>query len=83
VSRAPLSTNGILGASGALYAAVLALIVLVPSFPAALATFSVPSWEEHMRQHHGGRLTRTDREVEEAALAFSDPPPRAEHLLPP
>src|SRR6195256_1248200 len=45
--------------------------------------FSVPSWEEHMRQHHGGRLTGTDRDVEEAALAFSDPPPRAEHLLPP
>ena len=45
--------------------------------------FRVPSWEEHMRQHHGGRLTGTDREVEEAALAFSNPPPRAEHLLPP
>ncbi|MDQ6742547.1 MAG: MFS transporter [Candidatus Dormibacteraeota bacterium] len=45
--------------------------------------FSVPSWEEHLRQHHGGRLTGTDREIEEAALAFSDPPPRAEHLLPP
>jgi MFS family permease len=45
--------------------------------------FSVPSWEEHLRQHHGGRLTGTDRDVEEAALAFSDPPPRAEHLLPP
>jgi hypothetical protein len=25
----------------------------------------------------------TDQGVEEAALAFSDPPPRAEHLLPP
>jgi MFS family permease len=45
--------------------------------------FSVPSWEEHLRQHHGGRLTGTDREIEEAALAFSDSPPRAEHLLPP
>jgi MFS family permease len=45
--------------------------------------FSVLSWEEHLRQHHGGRLTGTDRQVEEAALAFSDPPPRAEHLLPP
>ncbi|HET9303649.1 MAG TPA: MFS transporter [Propionibacteriaceae bacterium] len=44
--------------------------------------FSVPSWEEHMRQHEG-RLTAMDQEVEEAALAFSDPPPRAEHLLPP
>jgi MFS family permease len=44
--------------------------------------FSVPSWEEHMRQHEG-RLTPADQEVEEAALAFSDPPARAEHLLPP
>jgi MFS family permease len=44
--------------------------------------FSVPSWEEHLRQHEG-RLTATDQEIEEAALAFSDPPPRAEHLLPP
>jgi MFS family permease len=44
--------------------------------------FSVPSWEEHQRQHEG-RLTVTDQGVEEAALAFSDPPPRAEHLLPP
>jgi quinol monooxygenase YgiN len=44
--------------------------------------FSVPSWEEHLRQHEG-RLTAADQEVEEAALAFSDPPARAEHLLPP
>jgi MFS family permease len=44
--------------------------------------FSVPSWEEHLRQH-AGRLTAADRAIEEAALAFSDPPPRAEHLLPP
>jgi MFS family permease len=44
--------------------------------------FSVPSWEEHLRQH-SGRLTATDKEVEDAALAFSDPPARAQHLLPP
>jgi hypothetical protein len=44
--------------------------------------FSVPSWEEHLRQHEG-RLTGADREIEEAALAFSDPPARGEHLLPP
>jgi MFS family permease len=44
--------------------------------------FSVPSWEEHQRQH-SGRLTATDREVEDAALGFSDPPARAQHLLPP
>jgi MFS family permease len=44
--------------------------------------FSVPSWEEHERQHEG-RLTAADKAIEETALAFSDPPPRAEHLLPP
>ncbi|HEX6757349.1 MAG TPA: MFS transporter [Propionibacteriaceae bacterium] len=44
--------------------------------------FSVPSWEEHLRQHEG-RLTAADRAIEEAALALSDPPARAEHLLPP
>src|ERR1700730_10038157 len=36
--RTPLSTNGTLGAAGLLYAAALAVIILVPSFPAALAT---------------------------------------------
>jgi quinol monooxygenase YgiN len=45
-------------------------------------TFTIPSWEEHLRQH-SGRLTATDREVEEAALGFSDPPALARHLLPP
>ena len=44
--------------------------------------FSVASWQEHLHQHEG-RLTAADREVEEAALAFSDPPARGEHLLPP
>jgi hypothetical protein len=44
--------------------------------------FRVPSWEEHLRQHEG-RLTGTDRAIEEAALAFSDPPATADHLLPP
>jgi hypothetical protein len=43
---------------------------------------SVPSWEEHLRQHTG-RLTSANREIEKAALAFSDPPPRSYHLLPP
>ena len=45
-------------------------------------TFRVGSWEEHLRQHEG-RLTATDQEIEETALAFSDPPASAEHLLPP
>jgi MFS family permease len=44
--------------------------------------FRVPSWEEHQRQH-SGRLTATDKVVEDAALSFSDPPARAQHLLPP
>jgi MFS family permease len=44
--------------------------------------FTVASWEEHLRQHEG-RLTGSDQEVEEAALGFSDPPARGEHLLPP
>jgi MFS family permease len=44
--------------------------------------FQVPSWEEHLRQH-AGRLTETDREVEEAALGFSEPLAYADHLLPP
>ena len=44
--------------------------------------FRVPSWEEHLRQHTG-RLTGTDQQIEETALAFSDPPAWADHLLPP
>jgi hypothetical protein len=42
--------------------------------------FLVPSWEEHMRQHQD-RLTRRDQSHQEAAAAFSDPPPKTEHLL--
>ena len=44
--------------------------------------FRVASWEEHLRQHED-RLTATDQVVEEAALAFSDPPAYGDHLLPP
>jgi MFS family permease len=44
--------------------------------------FRIPTWEEHLRQHEG-RLTATDQAIEEAALAFSDPPAAADHLLPP
>jgi len=42
--------------------------------------FLVPSWEEHMRQHRD-RLTRRDHAHLETATAFSDPPPKTEHLL--
>ncbi len=44
--------------------------------------FRVASWEEHLRQHEG-RLTAVDQQVEQAALAFSNPPATADHLLPP
>jgi MFS family permease len=44
--------------------------------------FRVPTWEEHLRQHEG-RLTARDQVIEEAALAFSDPPASSDHLLPP
>jgi quinol monooxygenase YgiN len=44
--------------------------------------FRVSSWEERLRQHEG-RLTATDQAIEEAALAFSDPPAYGDHLLPP
>ncbi len=47
-----------------------------------LEIFSVPSWEEHLRQH-AGRLTAADRAIEETTHAYSDPPPWADHLLPP
>ena len=36
--------------------------------------FSVPSWEEHLRQHEG-RLTAADKAIEDAALAFGSPGP--------
>jgi MFS family permease len=44
--------------------------------------YRVPTWDEHLRQH-GGRMTGSDRQSEEAADALSDPPPRVSHLLPP
>jgi len=47
-----------------------------------LEMFSVPSWAEHLRQH-GGRVTAEDRALETAVHELSDPPPRADHPLPP
>ena len=44
--------------------------------------FQVASWEEHLRQHQG-RLTRDDQQIEETALAYSNPKAVARHLLPP
>ncbi len=42
--------------------------------------FSVPSWEEHLRQHRD-RLTGWDRDYDAQARALSDPPPEASHLI--
>lgn len=43
--------------------------------------YELPSWDEHLRQH-GGRLTGTDREAEQRALALADGTPQVRHLLP-
>jgi hypothetical protein len=42
--------------------------------------FSVPSWDEHLRQHYE-RQTGTDRRFVEEAEALSSPPPTTSHLL--
>jgi quinol monooxygenase YgiN len=44
--------------------------------------FRVGSWQEHLRQHEG-RLTATDRDIEQAAINYSNPPTTAYHLIPP
>ena len=46
-----------------------------------LETFVVESWAEHMRQHE--RVTVSDRDVEERALAFhiANAPPVVTHLI--
>jgi MFS family permease len=43
--------------------------------------YTVPSWEEHLRQHRG-RLTGADVEIERRVDQLSDPPPQAAHLFP-
>jgi MFS family permease len=42
--------------------------------------YTVASWEEHLLQHTG-RLTGSDREVDEHARRLSDPPAVAHHLF--
>jgi MFS family permease len=42
--------------------------------------FSVPSWDEHLRQHRD-RQTATDLEYHDAAAALSAPPPQTDHYL--
>jgi len=42
--------------------------------------YTVASWDEHLLQHTG-RLTGSDRDVDEHARSLSDPPARAQHLF--
>jgi MFS family permease len=42
--------------------------------------FSMPSWEEHLRQHRY-RLTGNDATFDKEARALSDPPSRTSHLI--
>jgi hypothetical protein len=42
--------------------------------------FIVPSWEEHLRQHHE-RLTGTDRDYQQHADALSEGEPVVSHLV--
>ena len=43
--------------------------------------YTVPSWEEHLRQHHG-RLTGADVEIEKRVDQLADAPPQSAHLFP-
>jgi len=43
-------------------------------------TFTVASWEEHLRQHHD-RLTGADRDFDLKARGLSDPTPETRHLI--
>jgi hypothetical protein len=47
---------------------------------ALIELFSVPSREEHLRQHQE-RQTGTDLQYHDAAAALSDPPPQTSHYL--
>jgi len=42
--------------------------------------YTVPSWDEHLRQHRY-RITGTDHEFEEKASSYSNPPPEVSHLI--
>ena len=53
-----------------------------PAQPSSyLESFVVPSWIEHMRQHE--RMTKADREMQEAATAhhLGPPPPVVTHYI--
>jgi hypothetical protein len=40
----------------------------------------VPSWEEHLRQHHE-RLTATDQDIDREAQDLTSGPPEIAHLF--
>jgi MFS family permease len=42
--------------------------------------FSIPTWEEHLRQHRN-RLTGRDATLDKEARALSEPPSRTSHLI--
>jgi quinol monooxygenase YgiN len=44
-------------------------------------TYTVPSWDEHLRQH-GGRLTGADQAREEYAMSLAAEPRQVVHLFP-
>jgi predicted MFS family arabinose efflux permease len=43
--------------------------------------FTVPSWDEHLRQHSGGRITGADQENLDRVRELSDPAPSVRHLF--
>jgi quinol monooxygenase YgiN len=43
--------------------------------------YTLLSWDEHLRQHHG-RLTGFDAAVEQRAFELADSPPQVSHLFP-
>jgi len=43
--------------------------------------YTVPSWDEHLRQHHG-RLTGTDAAIERRARGLASSRPHVSHLFP-
>ena len=55
------------------------LLRAIDSPTAFKESYTVPTWEEHIRQHTE-RTTGTDREFLDAAKTFSDPAPQVEHL---
>jgi hypothetical protein len=47
----------------------------------AVEQFTVPSWDDHLRQHSGGPITGADQENLDRVRELSDPPPSVRHLF--